>query len=57
MPWEAQVCAVVQWTFVSYWRAPQDAISKFALHIFTALFEHLGRPDVVKDQDKPVNNS
>ena len=38
MPWEAQVCAVVQRTFVSYWRAPQYTIGKFTLHIFTALF-------------------
>ena len=29
---------MVQWTFVSYWRAPQYTIGKFTLLIFTALF-------------------
>jgi len=38
MPWHAQVRAVVKRTFVSYWRTPEYTIGKFALHIFTGLF-------------------
>lgn len=38
MPWTTQVFAVVKRTFVAYWRTPQYIIGKFALHIFTGLF-------------------
>ena len=38
MPWFTQVTAVVKRTFVSYWRSPEYIIGKFALHIFTGLF-------------------
>ncbi|KAG0640807.1 ABC drug exporter AtrF [Tuber brumale] len=38
MPWHTQVLAVVQRTFVNYWRTPEYTIGKFSLHIFTGLF-------------------
>lgn len=38
MPWTTQMYAVIKRAFIAYWRTPEYIIGKFALHIFTGLF-------------------
>lgn len=51
MPWATQIFAVVRRTFISYWRTPEYVIGKFALNIFTGVFNaftlyKLGDPSI-----------
>jgi ATP-binding cassette subfamily G (WHITE) protein 2 (SNQ2) len=38
MPLSTQIVSVAKRSFVAYWRTPEYMIGKFALHIFTGLF-------------------
>ncbi|KAI4118193.1 MAG: hypothetical protein LQ345_001713 [Seirophora villosa] len=51
MPLGTQISAVVNRSFVSYWRTPDYMIGKFVLHIFTGLFNsftfyHVGNSQI-----------
>ncbi|KAI4177560.1 MAG: hypothetical protein LQ346_007662 [Caloplaca aetnensis] len=51
MPLGTQIYAVVNRSFVSYWRTPDYMIGKFVLHIFTGLFNsftfyHVGNSQI-----------